>query len=420
MSEMIEKHSSNVNVDAKIAEIRREYRFYQKNGEKHPLYKITWKIFWERRYADIKKEGKHNPDHYDYKNDWVKYWMNYIKEYYYNKMDFYKKKDMKRLHLSPISISSSEDSVRSKSRKKESKRCHKKSYGYSASDSSDSYYSKKPLKYVESLTSVESDSFLDNQARSSNESVTLLSVCRTLAVLDAELGTLLSNKIVDLIGQSIELEKVQAYSSDEFLITSDNVIFLETVKEKLKGLVSTKLLEPKKIPVAKKCIQNISQLVHQNRLKQTEKKKNCQIVKDPELTEIIEKALISFGKNDALPEELEVIKEIYLEELEKNIEMARKDNDEYNSTTNLSKLSASFYKELDDDELNTLIKNFQQLDEDEQNEFIKLITEIEETDPDRVRRLQDFIINGQKPTDTIVINDDDDDYNFDDLVATIK
>ena len=123
-----------------------------------------------------------------------------------------------------------------------------------------------------------------------------------------------------------------------------------------------------------------------------------------------------------MPEELEVINEIYLEELEKNIEMAQKDTDECHSTTNLSKFSASFYTELCDEELNTLIKNFQQMDEDEQNEFIKFITEIEETDPDRVRRLQDFIINGQEPTATIVINDEDsdDDYNFDELVATIK
>lgn len=148
--------------------------------------------------------------------------------------------------------------------------------------------------------------------------------------------------------------------------------------------------------------------------------KGNQIMKDPELTEIIAKALISFGKNDTLPEELEVIKEIYLEELEKNIEMARKDNDESHSTTNLSKLSVSFYKELDDEDLSTLIKNFQQMDQDEQNEFIKFITDIEETDPDRVRRLQDFIIIGQKPTETILIDDDDDDYNFDELVATIK
>ena len=249
MSEITERSSSDLNVDAKVAEVCREYRFYQKNGEKHPLYNTTWKIFWERRYAEIKKEGKHNPDNYDYKDDWVKYWMNYIKEYYYNKMDFYKKKDKKRLHLSPISISSSEDSDSSKSHKKESKHHNKKSSRYSDSVE-DSYYSKttkKPVKYVESLSSIDSDSFIDNRATSSNEPVSLLSVCRTLAVLDAELGSLLSNKIVDLIGKSIELEKVQANSSDEFLITSDNVIFLETVKEKLKGLVSTNLLEPKKV-----------------------------------------------------------------------------------------------------------------------------------------------------------------------------
>ncbi|XP_070509397.1 uncharacterized protein CG7065-like [Chironomus tepperi] len=424
MSEASEKSSSKVNVDAKIDEIRREYRFYKKYGEKHPLYNTTWKIFWERRYTEIKKEGKHDPDQYDYKFDWVNYWMNYIKEYYYNKIDFYKKKDIKRLHLSPISISSSEDSMSNKSYKKENKKQSRKSSRYSDSSSEDSSYSKTPkksLRSIKSLTHIESDAFVDINPISSNETVSLISVCRTLAVLDSDLGSLLSNKIIDLIGKSIQLEKVQANSSDEFLMTSDNVTFLETVKEKLKGLVYTNLLEPKKIPVAKTCIQNIAKLVHQNRQTPTEKKENCQIVKDPELTEIIAKALASFGKNDALPEELEVIKEIYLEELEKNIEMAKKDNVECHPSLNLSKSSISNYKDLDDDELFTLFKNFPKMDEDEQNNFISFITEIEETDPERVRRLQDFITNGQQPSATIVINDDDDDdYNFDELVATIK
>lgn len=118
-----------------------------------------------------------------------------------------------------------------------------------------------------------------------------------------------------------------------------------------------------------------------------------------------------------MPEELEVIREIYLEELENNIKMAKNEND-----INSSKFNKSCYKELCDDELNTLINNFPQLDEDEQNEFISFITEIEDTDPERVRRLQNMITNGQKPVSTIVINDedDDDDYNFDELVATIK
>jgi len=123
-----------------------------------------------------------------------------------------------------------------------------------------------------------------------------------------------------------------------------------------------------------------------------------------------------------LPEELDIIKEIYLQELEKNIEMAQKGiNNECHSTTNCSK-SSTAYKDLSDDELNLLIKNFKQLSDDEQNEFISFITEIENKDPERVRRLQDFIVNGQKPSDTIVINDDDDDddYNFDELVAIIK
>jgi len=252
MTQATDRSSLDVNIDAKVAEIQREYRFYQKNGEKHPLYNNTWKIFWGKRYMEIKDEGKHDPEKYDYKNEWYKYWMDYIKEFYYNKIDFYKKNIKKKRmnELSPISISSSSEEDISASKKI---RGYKKISPTYSSSSEESFYSKMPdasLKYVESLSS--SDSFLDNHAtssKSSNETVTILSVCRTLAVLDAELGNLLSNKIVDLIAKSIELEKVQANSSDEFLITDDNITFLETIKEKLKALISTDLLEPKKVVI---------------------------------------------------------------------------------------------------------------------------------------------------------------------------
>jgi hypothetical protein len=247
MSQVVGEGSSDVNIDAKVAEIQREYRYYQKNGEKHPNYNYTWKIFWERRYSEIKKEGKHDPDKYNYQNEWIKHWMNYIKEFYYNKIDFYKKKGMKRLYLSPIRISSSESSISDKSPKK-SKRYKKRSSRYSSSE--ESYDSKTPeklLKYVESLSSIDSDPFLATSSKASKETVTILSVCRTLAVLDAELGNLLSSKIVDLIAKSIELERIQANSSDEYLINNDNITFLETVKEKLKALIATDLLEPKKV-----------------------------------------------------------------------------------------------------------------------------------------------------------------------------
>lgn len=190
------------------------------------------------RHAELKKEGIQNPDSYDYKIDWQKYWTQYLKDYYDNKIRFYKLKITKDLQKeSPISISSSETSIIG-----------------SSSDSETSLRKRRTKKRKESFSSVSSDSLKPRNSEISipklatnNEPITLLSVCRKLLVLDTELGSMLSNKILELVSQIINFEKIQANASDEFLINSDNVTFLETVKEKLKGLISADLFEPKKV-----------------------------------------------------------------------------------------------------------------------------------------------------------------------------
>lgn len=61
-------------VDLAIEEMNAKFKEYEKNPEKHPLYSDEWKSFWSKRYKEILSEGKLNPNNYDYKPEWVKYW----------------------------------------------------------------------------------------------------------------------------------------------------------------------------------------------------------------------------------------------------------------------------------------------------------------------------------------------------------
>lgn len=222
----------SIDPQQKIEEVKKEFEYYKRNVDKHPLYNSTWNFFYKKRHAELTKEGIKDPEKHDYVSEWIKYWMQYMNEFYENKIAFYTEKIQRK--ASPISISSTESYKKRRTRRR-------KSYSSDHSDiSSASMDSKKSI-----LSTVSSDSLPD--MKKSKESVTLLSVCRTLSVLEKELGSLMSNKIVDIVAQIIQLEKVQANASDIIIRSNDNIVFLETVKEKLKGLISTNLLDIKKV-----------------------------------------------------------------------------------------------------------------------------------------------------------------------------
>ena len=77
------------------------------------------------------------------------------------------------------------------------------------------------------------------------EPVTLVSILRILSVFDTELGVL-AGKVIDLLSQSLYLEKTKPNSS-EILLSNDTIIFLETISEKLKGLLFTSLMPANKV-----------------------------------------------------------------------------------------------------------------------------------------------------------------------------
>jgi hypothetical protein len=184
------------------------------------------------------------------------YWKNFARDFYAKKLSEVKKQPANKsppTHRKPehkkketilisdpsssasFSSSSSSSSYRSKP-SPSPPRSKKRKYTHSRNSPKDCYYS-----------SISSDSDMHDVGHSpvvQNESVNLVSVLRILSALDSELG-LLGGKVIDLLAKSLEFEKMKPNSS-ESLLNGENVIFLETVKEKLKGLISTDLVSTKK------------------------------------------------------------------------------------------------------------------------------------------------------------------------------
>ncbi|ETN63197.1 hypothetical protein AND_005094 [Anopheles darlingi] len=91
---------------------------------------------------------------------------------------------------------------------------------------------------------------------------TFIAVCRLLTAFEEYLGSL-GPKVIDLLAKGLALEKVKANSADDLLLNDDNSMFLETVKEKLKGHLMAGTIDPPKIASIKRVVQNIASLLHE-------------------------------------------------------------------------------------------------------------------------------------------------------------
>ncbi|KAH8291678.1 hypothetical protein KR018_005288 [Drosophila ironensis] len=96
--------------------------------------------------------------------------------------------------------------------------------------------------------------------------LTVVSVLRMLAAVEDHLGSL-GPKALNLLSRALAIEMVQPNAADALLMNEDNCVFLETVKEKLKGILIAEVLDdPQKVRVVKKLITNIAAIIHQAKL----------------------------------------------------------------------------------------------------------------------------------------------------------
>lgn len=259
--------------------------------------------------------------------------------------------------------------------------------------------------------------------------INLVSVCRLLSALESDIG-ILADRVIALLTKAIGMEKAEANSCDNLLFDDDNMILMETVKERLKGGLSANLVASHKIPPVKRAIQQIASLIYE-----TNKKKQLMPVQVPkkqaepakredvndaarlEIARVLTQSLLEQGRDDITPEELEEMIEAFIQEgLEtvKDEEPAQQqesrpttptlspqpskvpesktiDNRKSDKDDNFTEL-----ENLTDDDLKTLLRNFSDLTCDEQNHLITYLSKIENTDRLRVERLRKYVDIGDE------------------------
>lgn len=448
---VLEKYRASVEIAVKEQE--KNFKEFEKSPEKHPLYSDEWKAFWSRRYKELIAQGKDANGH-DYKPEWIKFWTQRMRDLFDKDIEKIKKDFQKKLGLtaeavkkiesssvpqrssrrsnsprssrirkfseSPIRISDDSDddrSRRSEPRRKVFRSDHaqrseersrsrfsedspySRHSGYRSKDTYDStYYSRLEQERNNRSKSKEVD----------DVNVNVVSVCRLLSALESELGLLATN-VIDLLGKAVALEKLKPNSADQLLSSSENCNVLETVKEKLKGVLTANLISSNKTVAVKRAIQNIATLLHEANVNRPLNNIDSfdDVAIDPvanaklEIAKVISASLLEQGRTNVSAEELEALVESFMESAEDQEPEVKIEKTENVKSSPIVKSivvkerepapSTNGLANLTDEDLQTLLRNFADLTSDEQSHLITYLSTIEQTNPTRVEKLRKYV-----------------------------
>jgi zinc finger CCCH domain-containing protein 13 len=477
MEKVYNNEKVKIYIQSSVKECTERYKIYEKNPEKHPLYGEEWKTFWSERYKELTRAGK-DAAGYDYKPEWVSFWMKRMKELLVTdirakKADLRKKydltlDDMRKIEeeiesekneplrlktrrsrspspglsgrrkpaKSPIEISdesSDDENYRRKIKKIKFDDDRSRSKYSDSPKSYHSYENRQGMRYKYSRSRSRSRSRSSTPEYLDDGPVNLISVCRLLSALETELG-ILAPKVIDLLQSSLSLERKMANSCDNLLLEESNLIFLDTVKEKLKGGLAAKIIDFSKVGIVKKAIQNISILMHETNQKISSAPASREPVPAPKIAEeadaltkakieiakVLSASLAAQGRTNVSPEELEELVQTLVQDTlgkateEKAPEVAKSAAKEskVNEGASTSKVqgpvtgrredkdeSVSGLENLTDEDLKTLLRNFTDLTVEEQQHLIAYLSKIEKTNPARVEKLRKYVNAGDDEVD---------------------
>lgn len=258
-------------------------KYYEKNPEKHPQYPEEWKSFWNRRYNELQRSGI-DPSKHDFKPEWISFWTKRMKELYEEDLNMsknelkkkfdlpedpdqtpWKQRPRRRNNTSPGLIDISPPTPDKKDVIADIKSTWKALTGSDIKDAP-----KRPLSPWEDDRSPPSkrdlrspspgtlinDKLLEEMPQRKARTSSLIFVLRKLTVLEQQLGYL-APKVFELMQQALALEKIKEEASLDLLYDPENAFYLETVREKLIGLLCAGVVPRNMVNTSRSAIKHI-------------------------------------------------------------------------------------------------------------------------------------------------------------------
>lgn len=292
-----------------IAKLLDKQYTYQLDPRSHPQYQAEWNTFWARRQQDFFDAGN-DPYNHDFTQEWRQYWFKRMKQIDIETIDRCEKEIRIALNLpQEFNIPSLENEIHKifdQESNNVSNRNHKRSalhfgdqsknkrfkknsnnrntdvspfnasdlrqvlsqqestyedrrmsdYQQDRNDQNNEY--RQEISFNQDYIDPNSSSSLNFANNNTEDSITILSAVRLVAAFEDFLGNSLGPKVLDLLSKAVALDKVRKNLSNDWLPTEDNHILLETVKEKMKGLLLTGFINPAQMPVAHQVIDHVN------------------------------------------------------------------------------------------------------------------------------------------------------------------
>jgi len=458
-------------------EMEKKLSYHEKNPENHPLYPDEWKKFWNRRFKELQMEGK-DPNTYDFKPEWILSWSKRTQEMHEEeineKMEKLKNKILGDINMEKSSSESpSRDSppLKDKMSVVDSKHSwHNVPVSEALERDSDIVVNKpsndkKPRVAGASPINSDSEDSINeiNEHNKPREKIKIenplnvITVLRQLSVLESQLG-LLAPKIVDLLSKGLVMEKIEPKSSIK-LLTPDNCVMFETVKEKLKGQLLAGVVKRSLVNATMFSIRNIEKLMQlapkfiptSSMLNSTPIPTHIPttipttapiivpgvgVIDKMAIAQQITQALLAQGKVDVSQNDLETLINAVVgmaqsgdniqgaKNLLANINNADVLKTAYEEVDKKDEVEKKNLDQLSQGDIINLLKNFRDLNTDEQDGLITYLKKLGEKKPEEVKKLRKYIDMGpsnlKEVSSMFKEDDDDDNYELSDVYKAVK
>lgn len=450
-------------------EMEKKLSYHETNPENHPMYPDEWKKFWNRRFKELQIEGK-DPNSYDFKPEWILSWNKRMREIHNEeingKVEKLKNKILGDINIDTVEVdeSSSESPSRGSSPANDKRHTtdfknlwHTNLVPEVLDTDSEIIHKlssdKKPKVAGASPINSDSDDSINeltdqNKPREKikiENPLNVITVLRQLSVLENQLG-LLAPKVVDLLSKGLVMEKIEPKSSIK-LLSPENCVMFETVKEKLKGQLLAGVVKKSLVNATMFSIRNIEKLMRiapefvptTSMLNSSSSTSTITpspiivpgvgIIDKMAIAQQITQALLAQGKVDVTQDELETLINAVVgmaqsagniqgaKNLLANInnrEVFKTACDEVNKKEEIEKKNLD---QLSQGDIINLLKNFRDLTTDEQDGLITYLKDLGEKNPDEVKKFRKYIDMGPSNLKEVTSifrddNDDDDDDNY--------
>lgn len=235
-----------------LSNLKKLHIEYDEHPENHPLYGNEWQSFCSRRHGELTKmKAVENPNDFDYRPEWQVFWSARMKHLMEQEIERAKTKFQSKHRLeddklaeilSLISNPFANDDAQPVNPQKRAK-AEKQFIAFQLrrpEKRSTSAPRKRPAVRLRSEISRTfhncSIRFSDSSNTDASTSKGLLLVCRNLAVLEEELGSMVSSNL-GLLQKAIVAEKTKLHSADDLLRDMTIVVTLETIRQKFIGII---------------------------------------------------------------------------------------------------------------------------------------------------------------------------------------